>query len=98
MEAAAYHPIQDRQTVSINLRAPKSQKELIDRAAELAHKNRTQFILDAATRAAEDTLLDQRFFVLTGTQYEDFLSQLEAAPRYNRELANLLEQKAPWER
>jgi uncharacterized protein (DUF1778 family) len=88
---------QDRQTVSINLRAQRAQKDLIDRAAALAHKNRTQFILDAATQAAEDAVLDQRFFVLTRTDYQDFLSRLEAPPTYNRDLAALLGQKAPWE-
>ncbi|HJY05658.1 MAG TPA: GNAT family N-acetyltransferase, partial [Bryobacteraceae bacterium] len=32
---------------------------MIDRTAELAGKNRTDFVLDAARRAAEDTLLDR---------------------------------------
>jgi uncharacterized protein (DUF1778 family) len=88
---------EDRQTVSINLRVPRSQKDLIDRAAELAHKNRTQFILDAATHAAEDTLLDQRFFVLTGTKYAEFLNLLAEEPSSNARLADLMKRKAPWE-
>jgi hypothetical protein len=37
----------------------QNRSELIDRAAKLAGKNRTDFVLDAARRAAEDTLLDR---------------------------------------
>lgn len=37
----------------------QNRSELIDRAAELAGKNRTGFVLDPARRAAEDTLLDR---------------------------------------
>ncbi len=42
---------------ALNLRIKPQLSELIDRAAELSGKNRTDFVLDAARRAAEDTLL-----------------------------------------
>ncbi|MCI4209838.1 DUF1778 domain-containing protein, partial [Dickeya dianthicola] len=41
----------------INIRAKASQRELIDVAAKLLSKSRTEFILDAACREAEDVLL-----------------------------------------
>jgi uncharacterized protein (DUF1778 family) len=44
---------------ALNIRIKPKVRELIDRAAELAGKNRTDFVLDAARRAAEDTLLDR---------------------------------------
>ena len=47
---------------ALNLRIKPQVRELIDRAAELAGKNRTDFVLDAARRAAEDTLLDRTVF------------------------------------
>jgi uncharacterized protein (DUF1778 family) len=43
---------------ALNIRIPPQVLELIDRAARLAGKNRTDFELDAGRRAAEDTLLD----------------------------------------
>ncbi|MBI0500576.1 DUF1778 domain-containing protein, partial [Dickeya dianthicola] len=48
----------------INIRAKASQRELIDVAAKLLSKSRTEFILDAACREAEDVLLDQRLFLV----------------------------------
>jgi uncharacterized protein (DUF1778 family) len=44
---------------SLNLRI-KEERSLIDRAAKTLGKNRTDFVLDAARRAAEDALLDRR--------------------------------------
>ena len=44
---------------TLNLRIPPAERNLIDRAAELAGKTRTAFILEAARRAAEEAPLDQ---------------------------------------
>jgi uncharacterized protein (DUF1778 family) len=41
---------------TLNIRIKPELRGLIDRAAELAGKNRTDFVLDAARRAAEDAL------------------------------------------
>ena len=42
----------------INIRAKASQRDLIDMAANLVAKSRTDFMLDAACREAQDILLD----------------------------------------
>ena len=44
--------------VSLNLRIRPVDRSLIERAAQLAGKTRTDFVIEAARRAAEDTLLD----------------------------------------
>ena len=44
---------------TLNIRIKPEVRDLIDRAAKSRGKNRTDFILDAARVAAEDTLLDQ---------------------------------------
>ena len=44
---------------TLNLRIPPAERNLIDRAAESAGKTRTEFILGAARRAAEEALLDR---------------------------------------
>ena len=51
-------------TRTINIRIEEERRTLIDRAAEAAGKDRTQFVLDAATREATTVLLDQRYFQL----------------------------------
>ena len=44
---------------TLNLRIPAAERNLIDRAAESSGKTRTDFILEAARRAAEEALLDR---------------------------------------
>ena len=44
----------------INLRASQKQKLLIDRAAELLGRTRSDFMLESACREAETVLLDGR--------------------------------------
>lgn len=44
--------------VQLNLRARESQRILIDAAAEILHKSRTDFILEMACKAAEDVISD----------------------------------------
>ncbi len=58
--------------VQLNLRARESQRILIDTAAEILHKSRTDFILEMACKAAEDVILDRRVFNFNDRQYEEF--------------------------
>ena len=83
---------------TISLRVPTQRRELIDRAAKATGKTRTDFILDSATRAAEEALLDRRVFHLDAAQYEAFERALDAPPRPSAALRKLLAQPAPWER
>lgn len=48
------------------LRATPQQEGVLRRAAEVAHKSMTDFILDSACRVAEQTLLDQRKITTRG--------------------------------
>jgi uncharacterized protein (DUF1778 family) len=48
-------PTAKRQT--LNLRVKPEDRTLIDRAASLLGKSRTNFLLDSARRAAQDALL-----------------------------------------
>jgi len=82
---------------ALNLRIKPQVRELIDRAAELAGKNRTDFVLDAARRAAEDTLLDRTVFTVSPKAYRQFLARLDAPPRPNKRLLKSMHTPAPWE-
>lgn len=83
---------------SISLRIPDDQRALIDRAAEASGKDRTAFMLDAATREATTVLLDQRYFRLDDDAWATFTAVLDAPPTPNPRLKKLLATKAPWER
>lgn len=82
---------------ALNIRIKPQVRELIDRAAELAGKNRTDFVLDAARRAAEDTLLNRTVFTVSPKAYRQFLTLLDAPPRPNKRLRKSLQTRAPWE-
>jgi uncharacterized protein (DUF1778 family) len=82
---------------ALNLRIRPQVRELIDRAAELAGKNRTDFVLDAARRAAEDTLLDRTIFTVNPKAYRQFLKRLDAPPKPNKRLLRTMQTPAPWE-
>lgn len=82
---------------NINIRVAQDQRTLIDRAAQSVGKSRTEFILDVATREAENTLLDQRLFVLGDERWSLFLARLDATPNPNPALRILLNTPAPWE-
>ena len=84
--------------VTINLRADRRKRALIDRAAETVGKNRSEFMLDAACREATSVLLDQRLFLLDEKTFKRFKDALNRPPAANPRLRRLLATKAPWER
>lgn len=89
--------LKPHRNVVINLRANQNQRELIDRAARILGKNRSDFLLETACREAETVLLDQRFFALEEPAYTAFLEALESSPAQNEKLQLLFEEKAPWD-
>jgi uncharacterized protein (DUF1778 family) len=89
--------LKPHRNVVINLRANQNQRELIDRAARILGKNRSDFLLETACREAETVLLDQRFFALEEPVYTAFLEALESSSTKNEKLQSLFEAKAPWD-
>lgn len=82
----------------INLRTDEARRDLIDRAATALGKDRTEFMLDAATREARAVLLDRCLFQLDDRAFRRFAAALEAPPADNPRLRRLLSRRAPWER
>jgi uncharacterized protein (DUF1778 family) len=54
--------------------------------------------LNAARRAAEDTLMDRTIFAVNPKAHTEFLSRIDAPPRANARLRRSLKTAAPWER
>lgn len=90
-------PSSSARTARLGLRATPEQEAVLRRAAEVAHKSLTEFILDSACLAAEQTLLDQRLFMVSGSQYQALMDLLESPEQSNDGLADLFARKAPWE-
>ncbi|SFH61343.1 type II toxin-antitoxin system TacA family antitoxin [Planctomicrobium piriforme] len=89
---------QPAKTSVMNLRIQPSARDLIDRAAQAAGKNRTDFVIEAARREAEAVLLDRRLFSLSGEAFKAFTAALDKPPAKNPQLKRLLGTTAPWER
>lgn len=81
---------------AINLRARPEQRELIDQAAQLLGKNRSDFMLEAACDKAQTVLLDQVFFKLDAAKFRQFSKLLDAPPAHNPGLERLMAVRVPW--
>lgn len=87
-----------RQDTTINVRVSTMVRDLIDNAANVLGKTRTDFIVESARKHAVDVLLDQRFFQLESAQYKEFLRVLDEPPMPTEKLKRLMASKSPWEK
>lgn len=85
-----------RETLNLPIKADDC--NLIDRAARLTDKNRTDFILDAARREAEETILDRSPIRATPEAFKAFLDMLATSPQPNARLKQTMQTPAPWDR
>ncbi|KQN98213.1 MULTISPECIES: DUF1778 domain-containing protein [Stenotrophomonas] len=83
---------------AINLRALPEQRDLIDQAASLLGKSRSDFMLETACRRAQEVVLDQVFFTLDAEKFEQFKAMLDAPPKPNPGLERLLARRPIWEK
>jgi uncharacterized protein (DUF1778 family) len=86
----------DTQTCAVNLRVRIATRALIDRAAKARGKSRSDFMIDAARRAAEDTLLDQALVLVDQTTYDHFLEILDHPPS-GKGFDRLMKTHKPWD-
>ncbi len=89
-------PVASTRTARLGLRATPEQETVLRRAAEVAHKSLTEFILDAAYQAAQQTLLDQRLFMVSGSQYQVLLDMLDRPESDNPGLTDLFSKPPIW--
>ncbi|MDM0067191.1 DUF1778 domain-containing protein [Variovorax sp. J31P207] len=85
-------------TRTISLRTPPAQRELIDRAARLAGKSRTDFMLEAASEKAQQVLLDRTLFEVPPDKFEAFEALMAAPLSNNGAIQRLLATRAPWDK
>ena len=97
-------PQHDRRT---NYRAPLitsgpagtlRQEAVLRRAADVSHKSLTDFILDSACQAAEQTLLDQRLFMASGVQFQALMTLPDRPAKNNQGLRDLFSRSASWKK
>ena len=94
------HPMaqaQAQEPVVISIRAKAGQRDLIDQAADRLGRSRSDFMLEAACRQAEDVLLDQTYFALDAKSMAAFQAMLDQPPAPTDRLRRTLKARAPWD-
>lgn len=81
---------------SINLRIEANTRRLIDEAAAVLGKTRTEFMIDSARALAIDVLLDQRLFILDPDRFDAFVDALDNDPAPGPRLRALLHRTPAW--
>lgn len=97
MPRRAETKLETARTGRLGLRTLPEQEVLLRHAAQVSRKSLTEFILDSACAAAEQILLDQRYFLADDVQWEAFNAALDAPAKDIPALRTLFERKAPWE-
>jgi uncharacterized protein (DUF1778 family) len=72
-------------------------RQLIDKAAAILGKTRTDFMIDSARSLAIDALLDQRLFVLDSERYDAFIDARDNPVAPGPKLRALLRKIPAWE-
>jgi len=81
----------------LSMRLPAGDIELIDRAARVRGRSRTEFVRDAAVRAAEDVLVERTIVRMSPEGFSAFAKAIAGSGRAVKALVKVLKRKAPWE-
>ena len=90
-------PLPDRKDYPISMRLPEADVAMNDRAATLKGRSRTDFVRDAAVRAAEEALMEQQLIRMTEEGFADFMALMAAPAEVVPELVEVMRRSAPWE-
>lgn len=89
-------PVNSAPRKTLKIRIPAAERHLIDRAARSSGKTRTDFILDAARRAAEEALIDRTLVLISPAKFEKSLELLDAPAKPNTQLQRTMQTVPPW--
>lgn len=87
----------ERKEYPISMRLPEADVAMIDRAATLRGRSRTDFVRDAAVRAAEEVVMENRLVRMSAEGFAEFLNILSQPAAPVPEMAELARRPAPWE-
>ncbi|MGH7081697.1 MAG: DUF1778 domain-containing protein [Acetobacteraceae bacterium] len=87
----------ERKDYPLSMRLPEADIAIIDRAAGLRGRSRTDFVREAAVRAAEDVLMETIPIRMSPEGFEAFLQVVAGPPRPVPEMVEIARRRAPWE-
>lgn len=81
----------------LDLRLTPSAKATLQRAAAAAQRSVSEFVLESALERAEEALIERKRFGLNETQWQAFLTALDAPTRRHPRLERLLQEASVFE-
>lgn len=87
----------ERKDYPLSMRLPEADIAVIDRAATLRGRSRTDFVRDAAVRAAEDVLMETVPLRMSPAGFKAFMAALSGPAKAVPEIVELFRRQAPWE-
>lgn len=87
---------QKRKNYPLSMRLPESDIAIIDRAARKRGRSRTDFVREAAVRAAEETVLENSVIRMSPEGFKAFMAVISAPPVPIKKMVEVFKRKAPW--
>lgn len=87
----------ERKQHPLSMRLPEADIAIIDRAATLRGRSRTDFVREAAVRAAEDVLMETLPIRMSAAGFKAFVAALSGPATPVPEMVELFRRAAPWE-
>lgn len=87
-----------RKEYPLSMRLPREDIAVIDRAAALRGRSRTDFVRDAAVRAAEEVLMETALVRMTPAGFSAFMKALSGPATPVPDMVKVLGRRAPWEK
>jgi uncharacterized protein (DUF1778 family) len=79
------------------MRLPDADIAMIDRAASLRGRSRTDFVREAAVRAAEEVIMESTLVRMGPQGFRAFMAAIQAPAAVVPEMVDLFKRKAPWD-
>jgi uncharacterized protein (DUF1778 family) len=87
----------ERKEHPLSMRLPETDIAIIDRAAALRGRSRTDFVRDAAVRAAEEVLMETAPIRMSVAGFKAFMAALSGPAAAVPEMVELFRRRSPWE-
>lgn len=81
----------------LSMRLPDADIAVIDRAAGMRGRSRTDFVREAAVRAAEEVLMESTLVRMSPSGFNAFMKAIAGPAAAVPEMVELLKRPAPWE-
>jgi uncharacterized protein (DUF1778 family) len=91
------HVKRKKKNYPLSMRLPEGDIAIIDRAARKRGRSRTDFVREAAVRAAEEAVMENTVIRMSPEGFAHFMEIISGPPTPIKEMVKVLKRKAPWE-